>query len=222
MDDKILLVKMKHKRILSFTVALSFLIFISVPAFAGWLIYHKPAFKGKVIDAETKEPIEGAVVVVTYSKETIGIPHKYSSIIDVRETLTDKNGEFYIPRYITMIQPLSFEDMANFIIFKSGYGSFPNYQAVPSGITPIDQETFFSRDIGSEGELEMWVKEEKGPVLKISQVTFGIVELPKLKTREERIKASRIGVTEYRSKDLPLLYKALNEEQIDLGIPESE
>ena len=222
MEDKILLVKMKHKRILSFTVALSFLIFISVPAFAGWLIYHKPAFKGKVIDAETKEPIEGAVVVVTYSKETIGIPHKYSSIIDVRETLTDKNGEFYIPRYITVIQPLSFEDMANFIVFKPGYGSLPNYQTVPSGITPGDQEIFFSKDIGSEGELEMWVKEEKGPKLKKGKVTFGIVELPKLKTREERLRASRVGVSGYGSKDLPLLYKALNEEERYLGIPERE
>ena len=129
------------------------IILVSGTSFAGWLIYHKPAYKGRVIDAETKEPIEGAVVVVTYTKETMGIPHKYSSIINVRETLTDQNGEFYIPRYITMIQPLSFEDMANFIIFKSGYGSFPNYQAVPSGITPVDQETFFSRDIGSEREL---------------------------------------------------------------------
>lgn len=222
MEDKILLITMNQKKILIFIALLSALVFTSVPAFAGWLIYHKPALKGKVIDAETKEPIEGAVVVVTYSKETLGIPHKYSSIINVRETLTDKNGEFYIPRYITMIQPLSFEGMANFIIFKPGYGSFPNYQTVPSGIPPIDQETFFLKNTGSEGELEMWVKEEKGPVLKISKVTFGVVELPKLKTREERIKASMVGITEYRSKDLPLLYKALNEEERYLGIPERE
>ena len=198
------------------------IIFVSGTSFAGWFIYHKPAYKGRVIDAETKEPIEGAVVVVTYTKETMGIPHKYSSIINVRETLTDQNGEFYIPRYFTMIQPLSFEDMANFIIFKPAYGSFPNYQTVPSGITPVEQETFFLQDTGSEGELEMWVKEEKGPVLKISKVTFGIVELPKLRTREERLRASRVGVSGYGSKDLPLLYKVLNEEERYLGIPERE
>ena len=68
----------------------------------------------------------------------------------------------------------------------------------------------------------MWVKEEKGPKLKKGKVTFGIVELPKLKTREERLRASRVGVSGYGSKDLPLLYKALNEEERYLGIPELE
>ena len=80
MEVEILLVKMNRKRIVILIALLSFLVFASVPAFAGWLIYHKPAFKGKVINAETKGPIEGAVVVVTYTKETLGIPHKYSEL----------------------------------------------------------------------------------------------------------------------------------------------
>ena len=31
-------------------------------------LYSKPEFRGRVIDAETKQPIEGAVVVVLYEK----------------------------------------------------------------------------------------------------------------------------------------------------------
>ena len=29
-------------------------------AHGSWLIYHKPAYEGKVVDVETNEPIEGA------------------------------------------------------------------------------------------------------------------------------------------------------------------
>ena len=95
----------------------------------------------------------------------------------MREALTDKNGEFYIPSYTTIIQPLSWETLVTFIIFKPGYGSFkpaygsfPEYQKTPSGLRPMDEETFFSKGIGTEGELELWVakdKEENGLDFKI-------------------------------------------------------
>ena len=53
--------------------------------------YHKPAFQGKVIDAETKEPIDGAVVVVIYKKYPIisGPGGGGESIMDIKETLTN-------------------------------------------------------------------------------------------------------------------------------------
>ncbi|HYA15573.1 MAG TPA: hypothetical protein VEF33_14645 [Syntrophales bacterium] len=58
----------------------------------GWLIYYKPAFRGRIIDTETKAPIEGAVVVVSYNKTTlVGGPGGLSTdTFDVRETLTDE------------------------------------------------------------------------------------------------------------------------------------
>lgn len=209
MEDKILLMRISQKKTLIFMVSLSILVFVSVPAFAGWLIYHKPAFKGKVIDAETKEPIEGAVVVVTYTKETMGIPHKYSSIIDVRETLTDKNGEFYIPSYTTLIQPLSFEEWTRFIILKPGYGSFPYYRVSPSmELSLMGIEEFFTGDVGKEGEIV-----EKDAPWEKHKVTLGIVKLPKLKTREE-IQRRMLGFpTGFGIKELPLLYRAYEEEK---------
>ncbi|MRS01865.1 hypothetical protein EG832_01320 [bacterium] len=181
---------------------------------AGWLIYHKPEFRGKVIDAETKEPIEGAVVVVAYFKYTIGIAGRDTSVIKTKETITGNNGEFYFPAYTTVIQPLSGEDKAEFIIYKPGYGSFPNYQLAPS-FKLTDQEKFFSRGIGGTGDLS-------GTVNTIVKVTFGIVELPKLKTRKERLRAMPSWPSESpgdkRATELPLLYKAIFEEDKRLGL----
>jgi len=108
-------------------------------SYAGWLFYYKPEFRGKIIDAETKEPIEGVVVSVFYEKHIMGPAGGYSHIIHVKERLTDKKGEFYFPSYTTMIQPLSTEAEVGFIIYKPGYGSFPgNHKfiiwALPEGL----------------------------------------------------------------------------------------
>lgn len=92
-------------------------------------------FKGKVIDADTKEPIEGAVVVASWREETATIAGPSTRLKDVKETLTDKNGEWKIegPKgkrvddatamslfltgtYVT-IPP-------EFIVFKPGYCSW--------------------------------------------------------------------------------------------------
>jgi hypothetical protein len=94
--------------------------------FAGWLIYHKPAFKGKIVDAETKKPIEGAVVVAMYKKYPIisGPGGGSASIMHIKEALTDKKGEFHISSYTTFIQPLFIEGIpfsllwARIIVFK--------------------------------------------------------------------------------------------------------
>lgn len=116
---------------------LSLMVFIMTftcsSSYAGWLIYHKPAFSGKIIDAETKEPIEGAVVVAIYQKEPIisGPGGGSSSIINIKEILTDKNGEFHISPYLTIIQPLSIEDRVEFIIYKPGYWAYHNFPAHP-------------------------------------------------------------------------------------------
>lgn len=182
---------------------------------AGWLIYHKPEFKGKVIDAETKAPIEGAVVVVVYKKENFAFPSGgVTKVINVKETLTDKNGEFDFQSYTTLIQPLSGESHADFIIYKPGYGSYPNLQLTPKGIDAPSEEIFFSSGIGGTGELEGLV-DRKNAMIK---VTFGIVELPKLKTREERLNAIRFPTGDAKPKDMPLLYKAYNEEYSRFGL----
>lgn len=64
-------------------LALTFI--LNTNSYASWLIYHKPEFKGMVIDAETKEPIEGAVVVAVYYKVT------YMAIIESNSVVAKGN-----------------------------------------------------------------------------------------------------------------------------------
>jgi hypothetical protein len=197
-----------------FFILLFILISDYTPSYA-WLVYHKPEFRGKVIDVETKEPIEGAVVVVVYKKHSLisGPGGGYTSVVNVKETLTDKKGEFHFPSYTTVIQPNSVEDYTEFIIYKPGYGNFPGQRITPPiGMSSDDVEIFFSKEIGSQGEAEtLLITAGNKSEWKWVKITFGIVELPKLKTKEERLKARMIGVTGYTLKELPLLYRAIGE-----------
>ena len=177
---------------------------------ASWLLYHKQEFKGRVIDAKTKEPIAGAVVVATYYKSTIGVPHHYSTIIYKQETLTSQNGEFSIPSYTTLIQPLSVSSFVHFIIYKPGYGNFPWQQISPR--QGVKEEEYFSGNLGKEGEVA-WLD-------KTITVRFGVVELQKLETKEERLKAIPSSPGDLTFKELPLLFKSINEERRNFGLQE--
>lgn len=192
----------------------SMVLSLAVISEAGWLIYHKPEFNGMVIDAESKQPIEGAVVVVAYNKATTGLgAGSISSIIKVREALTDKEGMFRIPSYTTLIQPFSWEISSSFIIFKPGYGNFPNMQLYPPGLSLPDQEVFFSAGVGAERILETYVADWK---YENKALKTGIVELSKVRTREERKQAridADIAGAEVKEKELPLLYKMITEER---------
>ena len=88
---------------------------------SGWLVFHERSFKGEVIDTETKEPIEGAVVVAQYHVNMLGPTGSHSTLIDVQEALTDKKGEFFLPSMTKVINPISTGDDTSFLIWKPGY-----------------------------------------------------------------------------------------------------
>jgi hypothetical protein len=147
---------------------------------SGWLIYHERSFKGSVIDAETKEPIEGAVVVAQYHSNVLGPTGSHTTLIDVQEALTKSKGEFFIPPKTRIIYPLSVGDDTSFLIWKPGYKP----EEIWDGI-------FFTREPGTIGNRP--IHTEKG--LELKPVRLGIVELTKLMTKEERRGAipTRIG-----------------------------
>ncbi len=171
---------------------------------AGWLVYHKPEFRGKVIDAETKSPLEGAVIVAIYKKTYIisGPAGGSSSIINIKEALTDQKGEFHIPSYITIIQPLSKKYRVDFIIYKPGYKSHPGWEIYPFNY--VGPEYMFSKEFGT--------KEEITSGSQIVSIVMGIVELPKLKTWKERRKANRISISDISERKWPLLNEAIEKE----------
>ena len=165
----------------------------------GWLIYHKPEFRGRVIDAETKKPIEGAVVVVVYYKWRI-VGHVGGGNVkslDARETLTDSRGEFYFPSY-NAFTPGSREDVVEFIIFKPGYihSRGPNLAGHPM------REKFFSSDvIGKVGEIRDGLNSWKG--------ILGVVELKK---------GDGMAPSPDFNEKLPLLNKTINEDRKRRGL----
>jgi hypothetical protein len=184
-------------------------IMCSIPSLssAGWLIYHKPAFEGQILDGETKEPIEGAVVVVKYVKRSSGIgAGTISSIINIRETLTGKDGRFRIPSYTTIIQPFSWESTANFIIYKPGYVAI-------DGLYDRGLENLFSgKMVGMQDQEFYWLHNKE---LFFRYRLPNIVELPPVNTKEERLRAIPPRDPEWR-KMAPNIIKMIADERKSL------
>lgn len=91
--------------------------------------YHGP-YRGRVIDAETKEPLAGAAVVAIWDRVKIQLLHSSTVFYDTQETLTDANGEFVIDapdiEHNAPAQTLK----PRFVIFTPGYASAQGaYQA---------------------------------------------------------------------------------------------
>lgn len=162
---------------------------------SGCAIVHRygPYF-GKVIDAETKEPLEGAAVLVQCNTQSYGPGGSNSHYVDARETVTNKAGEFRIPAFTVWIfRPLqNFESYEWFTIFKPGYGCFPRHKGVkpmllPNGTLPANE--------------------------------YLVIELPKLETRQELLQ--NYGC--YPSEQLPeakhkALFELIQQERKNLGL----
>lgn len=76
-------------------------------------------YEGKVIDAQTGQSLEGAVVLGDWSKAHLGAGGASHTYYDSKEVLTDKNGEFSIPG-LGMLLLSNIEEM-DITIFKAGY-----------------------------------------------------------------------------------------------------
>lgn len=137
-------------------------------------------FHGKVIDADTKEPIEGAVVVASWNESTATIAGGSSRFKDVKETLTNKNGEWkirgpkgdsFIAQVFAMIPGIYYTKAPEFIIFKPGYCSWPegfSIKPCKENIKPNGNDKI------AEGD---------------------IVELSSLLRKEDRLRAQQISIS---------------------------
>jgi hypothetical protein len=110
---------MKVKKYLTITV----IILVLFVAFV--VISQSPfSYKGKVIDADTGEPIEGAVVMLIWYRN-----HAFSGAdyFKSRETFTDKSGIFFLKgRYKINFVPITHVDEPTLLIFKGSYKYFEN------------------------------------------------------------------------------------------------
>ncbi|MEW6521348.1 MAG: hypothetical protein AB1461_18255 [Thermodesulfobacteriota bacterium] len=156
-------------------------------------------YKGKVVDADTGEPIEGAVVFMKFFTEGgqfIGLAGGYLEVADAVEVLTDRNGEFNIPlQKLTVNKFLhKWENKGRAIIFKPSYGAFPGHPKVSMNI----------------------------PGYSIPENKFVIIKLPKLKTREERERnlryASGHDVIRIPIEKQQIILKLYNTERKNIGL----
>ena len=205
---------MNHGTVGKALIAAVIAIFFFASESSGWwFIYDKPAFRGRFIDAETKEPIQGGVVAVIYWKHPLigGPAGASSSILKVKETLTGKNGEFFFPPFTKILHPFAEESKADFIFFKSGYGDIIDNRASPPRPMSSDAwEKFFSESkIGEQGRII-----DTG---KIINVIFGVVEIRRIKTREDWLGSRGQIPSDLTPKELPEMFRALDEDRKRFG-----
>jgi hypothetical protein len=146
-------------------ITILLLVFIPIMAIVIWYglgRYHLPSFEGKVVDADTKVPIEGAAVLVVYYKTIYTIAGSNDNPFDAQEAVTNAKGEFKIPEKSGWFGKIRGTALADVTIFKPGYGVFPNHRLSEA-----------------VGENKTWPPPRK----------YIVYELPRLKTKEERIKA---------------------------------
>ena len=166
----------------------------------GCAAYADGPYHGRLIDAETKLPIEGAAVFAQWWVHHLGTlpPQSY---YDAQETLTDQQGNFVIPGIMNPpTDPTVILDPPSFIIFK------PDYQAIGGrrlkSMSPEDQ---------AYSKIKDNVYEENGIM---------VVEVRRLTTREERLDnlgkisiSSRVPEEKY-----PELIRFRNIERVNLGL----
>lgn len=185
-------------------IVLAVIMFAASPVFAGgWIYYTDGPFKGKVIDLETGAPIEGAVVAgVWYVDQYGGAGGVLAAFCDAKETLTDKNGDFEVPRASCWHWwPFSNLGSPSFTVFKPGYLGYP-----PLGFNLEEKRTRMPDFKGGE------FLKEKGIVIRLGRP----------KTREEREfthgDAGSPFTNDEAFKMLPNLLKLINEDRKALGL----
>lgn len=159
-------------------------IFIPVP-------YRSLApFYGKVIDADTKEPISDAVVLAVYTLTRYTLAGEVGYTVDGQETLTDENGEFKLSRKRRWFVFRRGYPEGEIEIFKPGYGFFPSHKRADA-----------------IGENKTWPTPNK----------YIVYEIPKLTTKAER--QSNMPGRHYQIpyNQQKLLTAAINRERIYLG-----
>ncbi|QWV94490.1 hypothetical protein KP004_04705 [Geomonas oryzisoli] len=191
--------------------AFSLMLLTATASQAVWPVYHEPAFDGQVLDIETKQPVEGAVVVAIYNKRSMGAGAGQSAtVINIKEALTDKEGKFHIPSYTTILaQPFTRQDRTSFLIYKPGYAC-----------VQLSLKNHFTGKTTAERELSPWYDPVLSGKYKIRLRGAGIVELPRLATKDEKLR--NLPALPDQLENLgkqKILTTLINEEKKELGEP---
>jgi hypothetical protein len=160
-------------------------------------------FQGRIIDAETKEPIEGVVVLIEWRQYRLSSLFENTIFYDAQETLTDKNGEFYMSG-IWVLNPWTRLMLdTNVMVYKSGYEAF---DVLWDGLLKVKD---WRQPTKLRGSYVVDIKDGKL-----------IMMLKKLETIEERKRYSTPGWGDIPSDKVKLLIQEINKEGKFLGLDE--
>lgn len=186
-------------------LTISILLLVTTTGFCdGWILYHDGPYKGKVIDAETGNPLEGAAVVAIYNVMQYFMgPDAGEVFSDVKEVVTNENGDFYIPSHTWIhLYPFAKKGTTSFLIFKPEFCVFPSpmyFKIYPESDLKVALSTM----------VEFF---RKGMTIK----------LPKLKTKEKRLENLPSPVGERGDwKKQKWFIKLINEERKSLKLEEA-
>lgn len=119
-----------------------------------WVYYHDDEIKGSVINVETKEPIEGAIVVGMWS--LVQVPGEgFGGYAKIQVVTTDKEGNFTIPSW-KAFKPWKLSSVVDEVapriaIYKPGYKVYWSHKVMREG---------FPDDISKTSEEKARLKDE--------------------------------------------------------------
>lgn len=147
-------------------------------------------YRGQVLDAATKQPIVGAVVVTVWYYSSSTLAGDRTHFYDALEVLTDMQGTFVVDAAAIERRAPSRTSFPDFIVFKPGYLYFKGWFASPAAMAD-----------------------------RRKQAVLGTVELKPVTDRKERLDnlPPAAGLEIPREK-VPLFMKALAEERKALGL----
>jgi len=160
-------------------------------------------WQAQVVSAETKQPLEGVVVLAWWTRHVRSFGGPSEDYRDSQEVLADKDGRFTIEsRWFFSLNPLVFFRGPFVAMFKPGYGDYewPGYK-------------------GSE----TWPKQKRealrteSQLLQLDGIVLEMPVLPEARNREEYLKhlSGRISGVPFDKR--PLMQQAIVEETKALG-----
>lgn len=128
-----------------------FIIFVAFTLCLSATSWGRSMVTGKVVDAKTGDPIEGAAIYIYWEKSRLGPPGlgPKTEIVEIAEDQTDAAGKFTIPKYWTWFKHYV---MA---IYKKGYVCWSTRKIFPS----LQERTDFKLKSGMVIKLERFREE---------------------------------------------------------------
>lgn len=105
---------------------------------AQWMLYYDKSISGYVVDAETKKPLEGALVIGMWQLSGF-MSQGFDGYANVLVEKTDNKGDFKIPCWITFkpwkVGSAVHELAPKIVIYKPGYRTYWSHKMMREGFT---------------------------------------------------------------------------------------